>query len=297
MQAVYVTLDVETTGLEAGTDEIIEVAAVRFRGDTVEGTFQRLIKPRYSLPIKIEQLTGIQREELESAPSFHTVAPELVRFIRTYPVIGHSIGFDLNMLAAQGLRIAQPSYDTFELATLLLPNQPSYSLSALAEALAIPHPQAHRALADADVTRLLFLKLQAEIDRLDDSAIDEIVRLATQSNWTLRPLFESVLRDRANRALARPMPSQTETVGGVEWRHLKPLEPTGSSAALDTANISAFFAADGPLGHSFARYEPREQQVTMTENVAHTFNEGGTLVVEAGTGTGKSLAYLVPAAQ
>ncbi len=297
MQAVYVTLDVETTGLEAGTDEIIEVAAVRFRGETVEGTFQRLIKPRYSLPIKIEQLTGIQQEELESAPSFHAVAPELVRFIRTYPVIGHSVGFDLSMLAAQGLRISQPSYDTFELATLMLPNQPSYSLSALANALEIPHPQAHRALADADVTRQVFLRLLAMIDKLDDGAIDEIVRLSSKSNWTLKPLFESALRQRAQRAMATPLPSQPETAGGVEWRHLKPLEPTGSTSQLDLDAIAAFFSPDGPLGRAFERYEARAQQVTMTENVAQTFNEGGTLVVEAGTGTGKSLAYLVPAAQ
>jgi DNA polymerase III subunit epsilon len=297
VQSVYVSLDVETTGLEAGTDEIIEVAAVRFRGDTVEATFQRLVKPRYSLPIKIAALTGIHEEELESAPSFHAIAPELVRFIRTYPVVGHSVGFDIGMLAAQGLRIAQPSYDTFELATLLLPGQPSYSLSALAEALQIPHPQAHRALADADVTRLLFVRLLREIERLDDEAIDEIVRLSSQSNWTLRPLFESALRERATRAMSQPIAAEKDQSGGVEWRHLKPLEPTGSTAQLDTAAIGAFFAADGPLGRAFDRYEPRHQQVVMTQNVANTFNEGGTLVVEAGTGTGKSLAYLVPAAQ
>src|SRR3712207_4908110 len=62
VESVFVALDVETTGLQAGTDEIIEIAAVRFRGETVEETFQRLIKPRYSLPIKIAQLTGINAD-------------------------------------------------------------------------------------------------------------------------------------------------------------------------------------------------------------------------------------------
>ncbi|MDQ5854330.1 MAG: 3'-5' exonuclease, partial [Chloroflexota bacterium] len=223
MQAVYVALDVETTGLEAGTDEIIEVAAVRFRGETVEATFQRLVKPRYSLPIKIAHLTGIGEAELEAAPPFHAVAPELARFIRTYPVVGHSIGFDLRMLAAQGLRIPQPSYDTFELATLLLPGQPSYSLSALAAALQIPHSEAHRALADADVARLLFTRLLNKIADLDDTALAEIVRLGGQTNWSLRPLFEMALRERAHHALSLPLAATSETGhGGVEWRHLKP---------------------------------------------------------------------------
>ncbi|HZB95081.1 MAG TPA: exonuclease domain-containing protein, partial [Herpetosiphonaceae bacterium] len=298
MEAVYVALDVETTGLEAGTDEIIEVAAVRFRGETVDATLQRLVKPRYSLPIKIAQLTGIEERELEAAAPFHVVAPELARFIRTYPVVGHSIGFDLRMLAAQGLRIAQPSFDTFELATLLLPGQPSYSLSALAEALGIQHPEAHRALADADVARLLFTRLLREIDRLDLTALEEIVKLGGQGNWSLRPLFEAALRERAKQALSQPLPGGGEPeYGGVAWRHLKPLEATGSSAPIDIAAIRAFFAPDGPLGRNFSGYEPRPQQVAMTQAVAEVFNQGGTLLVEAGTGTGKSLSYLVPAAR
>lgn len=298
MQSVFVAVDVETTGLQAGTDEIIEVAAVRFRGDVVEGTFQRLCRPKFSLPIKIAQLTGINQTELESAPPFHEVAPELARFLRTYPVIGHSVGFDLRMLGAQGLRIAQPSYDTFELATLLLPGQPSYSLAALAAALQIPHPDAHRALADADVARLLFTHLLKVIDGLDDTVLQEIVRLGGQTNWSLRPLFDTVLRDRLQVAMTRPIATTPErAAGGVEWRNLKPLESTGSTAQLDVAAVGAFFSKQGPLSQAFPEYEARPQQVEMTEAVARTFNEGGTLMVEAGTGTGKSLAYLVPAAR
>ena len=298
MQAVFVAVDVETTGLEAGTDEIIEVAAVRFRGDAVEGTFQRLVKPKFSLPIKIAQLTGLNQAELEAAPSFHEVAPELARFLRTYPVVGHSVGFDVRMLGAQGLRIAQPSYDTFELATLLLPGQPSYSLAALAAALHIPHPDAHRALADADVARLLFTHLLRVIDELDDEMLQEIVRLGGQASWGLRPLFENTLRDRLHRAMTRPLPATTEPEpGGVEWRNLKPLESTGSTARLDVSTVEAFFGPHGPLGRAFPDYEARPQQVEMSSAVARAFNEGGTLMVEAGTGTGKSLAYLVPAAR
>src|SRR5919202_1825003 len=70
---------IQTSSRQAGADEIIEVAAVRFRGETVDATFQRLVRPRYSLPIKIAQLTGIAQSELEAAPAFHQIAPELVR--------------------------------------------------------------------------------------------------------------------------------------------------------------------------------------------------------------------------
>lgn len=300
MNTIFVAIDVETTGLEAGADEIIEVAAVKFRDTEVLETFQRLVRPRHSLPIKIAQLTGINADELETAQPFHVVAPDLVRFIKSYPVVGHSVGFDVRMLGAQGLRLAQPSYDTFELATLLLPGQPSYNLGALAAALGIPHPDAHRALADADVARQLFTILIHRLQTLDDTTLNEIVRLSQETSWMPRALFEAIARDRAHTALTRPLSAESATdlsQLGLQWRGVKPLDATNRTTLLDLDHIRTFFAPDGPLNHAFPGYEQRAQQLDMTLAVAEAFNDGGTLLVEAPTGTGKSMAYLVPAAR
>src|SRR5215467_10859055 len=95
MDRIFVAIDVETTGLEAGVDEIIEVAAVKFRGQEVLETFSRLVKPRHSLPLKITRLTGIGEDALAGAARFSEVAPELVRFVKSYPLVGHSISFDI----------------------------------------------------------------------------------------------------------------------------------------------------------------------------------------------------------
>jgi predicted DnaQ family exonuclease/DinG family helicase len=299
VNTIFVAIDVETTGLEAGTDEIIEVAAVKFRGTEVLETFQRLVRPRHSLPIKIAQFTGINADDLETALPFPQVAPDFVRFVKSYPIVGHSVGFDVRMLGAQGLRLGQPSYDTFELATLLLPGQSSYNLGALAAALNIPHPDAHRALADADVARLLFTRLLERVAALDDATLNEIIQLSKQTDWTPRLLFETIARERALTALSRPLQgAATEPqVLGVNWRGVKPLEPTNRSTALSLDQVRAFFAPDGPLGAAFPGYEQRQQQLDMTLAVVTAFNEGSTLVVEAPTGTGKSMAYLVPAAR
>src|SRR5688500_6607588 len=83
MDRTFIALDVETTGLEAGVDEIIEVAAVKFRGDEVLETFQQLVRPRQSLPLKITRLTGITEEQLADAPRFSAIAPDLVRFVKS----------------------------------------------------------------------------------------------------------------------------------------------------------------------------------------------------------------------
>ncbi len=299
MDAVFVAIDVETTGLEAGVDEIIEVAAVKFRGTQVLETFQRLVRPRHSLPIKITHLTGISADDVANAPLFHSVAPDLVRFVKSYPVIGHQVSFDVRMLGAQGLRLPQPSYDTLDLSMLLLPNQPGYSLSALAAALNLEHPNAHRALADADVTRQLFTLLLDRLSTLDDGQLGEIVQLSAQAQWNAHPLLEAILRDRTRSTWSRTTATGAADAAptGVPWRTIKPLEPTERTEPLHADQIRAFFAPNGPLKQAFAGYEQRQQQLDMTLAVAEALNEGSTLLVEAPTGTGKSMAYLVPAAR
>jgi len=298
VDSVFVAIDVETTGLEAGVDEIIEVAAVKFRGADVLETFQRFVRPRHSLPIKITHLTGINADDLANAPLFHSVAPDLVRFLKSYPLIGHQVSFDVRMLGAQGLRLPQPSYDTLDLAMLLLPNQPGYSLGALAASLGIAHPNAHRALADADVTRQLFTALLDRLARLDDAVLSEIVQLSGQAQWNAHPLLEAILRERTRTAWSRTVPGdQAEPSVGVPWRSIKPLEPTERTEPLQAEQIRAFFAPNGPLQRVFGSYEQRTQQLDMTLAVTDALNQGTTLLVEAPTGTGKSLAYLVPAAR
>ena len=81
MDRIFVAIDVETTGLEAGVDEIIEVAAVKFRPGEVLETFARLIRPRHTLPLKTSRLTHITPEMLTDAPRFSEVAPDLAKCV------------------------------------------------------------------------------------------------------------------------------------------------------------------------------------------------------------------------
>src|SRR4051812_3630283 len=313
MDRTFVAIDVETTGLEAGTDEIIEVAAVKFTGDTVLETFQKLIKPRHSLPLKIARLTNISDEMLADAPRFSEVAPELVRFVKSYPLVGHSVGFDLKMLQAQGMQFRQPAYDTFDMATLLMPRAPAYRLGALAAAIGITHDEAHRALADADATRQVFLHLLKRIEALDLHELSEINRLTAKLEWPLRDLFGEVERAKARTVFVetddrRPTaddesPAEMFEISNSNNSKLKaqnseltPLKPTGNNRPLDIEAIRRFFSPERAMGRAFEGYEQREPQVEMAEGITRAFNNGEAVMVEAGTGTGKGLAYLVPAA-
>lgn len=309
MDRTFVAIDVETTGLEPGVDEIIEVAAVKFQGDEVLETFQRLVQPRHTLPLKITRLTGIADTDVADAPRFSAIAPDLVRFVKSYPLVGHSVGFDLRMLEAQGMRFAQPSYDTFDLATLLMPKAPAYRLSALAASLGIAHDEAHRALSDADATRQVFLHLLRLIDALDLSELAEISRLTARMTWPLRDLFGEVERAKARRvfldggSMAASQQSALDDAFEAQGAGRKPqppdtipLKPTDNDQPLDHAAIKQFFSPEGAMGRAFAGYEQRPQQVEMALSVAQAFDNAEILMVEAGTGVGKGLAYLVPAA-
>ncbi len=291
---IYVALDVETTGLVAGVDEIIEVAAVRFRGAEVLETYSQFVRPRQSLPLKITRLTGITPEHLARAPRFNAIGADLASFIGRHPIVGHSVNFDLGMLRAQGMNFAQPVYDTFELATLLVPQAPIYRLGALADHLGIPHPEDHRALNDALVAAQVFTHLLKRISALDLDDLGEIVRLTQPIAFPMRELFVEALKARMKRAFSDAPRSPRQQREPAD--EPAPLKPTGSTRPLDIEQISAFFAPDGPLGQHFPRYEPRPSQVDMARSVARAFNQSAPLLVEAGTGTGKSLAYLVPAA-
>ena len=163
-ERIFVALDVETTGLQAGVDEIIEFAAVKFRGGEILERFSQLIAPRQPLPIKITRLTGITPGDLADAPRFNDVGGKIVSFIKSYPLVGHSISFDLKMLTSQGMSFSQPVYDTFDLATILLPQIAVYKLGAIADRLGIPHPADHRALNDAEVTAHVFTHLLGVIE-------------------------------------------------------------------------------------------------------------------------------------
>lgn len=295
MNQIYIAIDVETTGLEAGVDEIIEIAAVKFQADEVLETFSTLVQPVHSLPLNSSRLTGITADMLVGAPRFAEVAPRFAAFLKNYPLVGHNVEFDLRMLRAQGMRLPQPAFDTLELATLLMPRTPAYRLGTLAATLGIPHDEAHRALSDADVTRQVFLHLLRRIAALPLDDLNEIMRLTGRIEWGLRGLFEEAQRAKALCIFVDATPIQADRHDAGDEK-IAPLKPTGDERPINLADIRQFFSPEGALGRAFAGYEQRDQQVRMSEAVADTFNQGGALIAEAGTGTGKGLAYLFPAA-
>jgi len=307
MPRIYVALDTETTGLQADRDAIIEIGAIKFRGDEILGEWSSLVNPGRALPHKIERLTGIASREVANAPLLSQVAPHLSRFIGENPLVGHNIQFDLAFLQRGGISFSAPALDTFELACILMPYASRYSLGKLMDELGIEFPTRHRALDDARAVSRLFNALLARARKLDPKMIEEIAKVSDKSNWALKFAFQDILRDRARTAFApgtigaqlaaKGTTTSEETLGLLfsRDRDERPLKPKAHNDPLDVDALAHLLGPDGLFAQAFEGYEYRPQQIEMLRAVANAFNDGATLLVEAGTGTGKSLAYLIPA--
>jgi DNA polymerase-3 subunit epsilon/ATP-dependent DNA helicase DinG len=330
----FVALDLETTGLDPSRDAIIEVGAVRFRDGAILERLVTFVNPQRTIPPRIQQMTGIRDADVAGAPTFDQVAPELRAFVGAdvAAVVAHNAAFDMGFLHAHGLRLHRPALDTHELATIVLPGLASYSLGELCIHLDINLVDAHRALADAEAAAILFGHLNACVGRLPPALLQLLVASAGESDWPPLLLLSDALRAAQGRGTASAWPSRSAPLrengsGPPAPPHFAPL-PTrnsgvpesllrdsgplrtsaqgsttstsaaGAHAATLAATMAADFGPDGPVARSYGPgYEPRAGQIEMARQVANALEVGDHLIVEAGTGTGKSLAYLLPAAR
>ncbi len=292
----YVAVDLETTGLDSDRDTIIEVGAVRFRGHDVLGTFETLVNPYRDLPPFIQRLTGISQSSVDQAPPFGAVAGELRDFVGSLPVVGHNISFDLKFLSKHGVQLINPAYDTWDLASILLPYFTSYSLAHLASEMGAGQGRPHRALTDARTTHLVFVNLLERASSLDPATLAYIQHLAARAQWPLGRLL-ATLPPVANSRVAVPGVAGLDTDALAQRldRVEHTSRPTAATERVDPTEPAAHLSAGGLLSREFPGFEYRPQQVEMTRAVAEAMSAGEHLIVEAGTGVGKSLAYLLPA--
>jgi ATP-dependent DNA helicase DinG len=194
---IRVALDIETTGLHAEQDAILEVAAIKFRDETILDTMETLVAPGRPIPYRVQRLTGITPQSIANAPPFESIAEQLRQFIDEYPIVGHSIPFDASFLRRRGLMRTNPLIDTFELATVLLPSLPSYGLDQVALALGIPvAPGRHRAMVDTILAMQVFLALHRLLRRVDTSILKDLAHLDAPRSWPLLGFFKHEWRER-----------------------------------------------------------------------------------------------------
>ncbi|MDA8146955.1 MAG: exonuclease domain-containing protein [Thermaerobacter sp.] len=264
----FLALDLETTGLDPEQDAILEVGAVRVRGGRLAEEFSALCRPTGEIPPSVQRLTGLTPELFRDAAPLEDVLEAFQNFAGRQLWVAHNASFDAAFLRRQGVVPTGGLVDTLELSQLLRPGRPSHRLNG-----------GHRALDDARACARLLLELASQADALPRGLLERIRALVEPMPWDGRRLFLAASGG-ADSPVSRP-------------GRPAPLAPNDEPEPEVAAVLEVFRSS---LGAVLPGYEPRESQLSLAREVTAAFRERHILVAEAGTGTGKSLAYLIPAA-
>lgn len=290
-----VVLDTETTGLNPSSCSLLEIAAIRMRGGETVATFQTFVDPGRAIPDEITELTGITQADIAGAPAPREAVEALAEFAGDCNLVAHNASFDQQFIMRQANPGELPGQwiDTLSLSQIVLPRLKSHRLLDLAAAFGLSTPT-HRAMDDTVALGALWRILLAGIQAMTPGLAARIAELSPQTDWPLRPYF-------AQAALEHPgvdfslRRNRTERTQGTS----QPPRPDADDIPLsfcDESRIDEAFSPTGALGSMYPDYEERQEQLGMAHEVAACLREGDIRVIEAGTGVGKSMAYLVPVA-
>lgn len=289
----FVAIDLETTGLDPTTCEIIEIGAVRFRDGVECEALRSFVRISGALDPFIIGLTGITDDQLANAPLLADVLPGLWEFIADSPLVGQNVDFDLGFLHAALQSVPKQggtpdlhrryTLDTAFLTRVFWPEMPGFSLTALCEFFDVRRQTAHRAVDDAKATGEVLVRLIRKLpDRVwSDLAVqlDELIRGTTHRS---RSFFNrlQVLASQIRK------PSRARIVSRADA-----IEETDDNRRFD---LDELLGKKGLFEQRLPFFQARDSQIRMAHSVADAFERGHILLIEAPTGVGKSLAYLVP---
>lgn len=301
----YAVLDLETTGHGAG-DDMLQVGLVLL-DETMQiiRTYNTFVKPTIPIPPFITQLTGIDQSMVEDAPSVEDVLLELIPLLEDAVLVAHNVGFDAGFLSAALDRCGYMPFagrrlDTIDLLRVLYPTLTTYQLGAVTELFGIEHDQHHRADSDAMATAELFKecfrKLESlpllTLQRLSGLLGDEIDDLG----WFIQ---EMAYRKETSTSIdmdAYVYFRQFAMKVGDWTEEQPPRGEDGHDGLISDYTFDSYLShiKDG-IRSIIPGYEEREPQNMMFGEVIDALENNRHLLIEAGTGTGKSLGYLIPA--
>lgn len=293
-----VVLDTETTGLSFKDCSLIEISAARLSGREVVERFETFVHPEGPVPPEIQQLTGISNADVTDAPSAREAVAALAEFTGGAPVLAHNATFDRTFIegVSGGANVSDTWIDTLALSRIALPRLSSHRLADMAEAFGCASVT-HRAGDDVDALCGMWRILLLGLLDLPQSLLSLLAGTHEEVRWPFRPVFSYLA------SLGDPDPRPFSLK-----QHRQELVREGPASpradAQDLAHLSAPSAAEvedgfsegGVVSRMYERLESRPEQVSMACEVAEALATSTHRAIEAGTGVGKSIAYLLPEA-
>ena len=310
-----VVLDTETTGFSFNHDELIQIAAARMKNGVITEWYVTFVNPDRPIPEEVAHLTNIHDDDVVDAPSPDEALTGLVEFVGDSYVVAHNANFDRTFTTK---RVSGESLknniwvDSLDLARIALPRMNSHRLLDLVRAFGGPD-STHRADEDVAATCLVYRILLAAVKNMPSDLVKYISEMSTIDEWNTVYVFKELADESAgsyNFRVSRKtsISSVTEAVRKDVFKPFTEAEQGVSPDMTDeeffeklnhlefatSEEIYEAFSKEGAVGQCYVDYEPREEQRVMAQAVNNAVSRSENLAIEAGTGVGKSMAYLVP---
>lgn len=297
-----IVLDTETTGLSPYTSELIEIACVRLQKGKIVDSFQTFVKPTASIPPYIQELTGITGGDVVDAPAAQEAVARLAAFVQGDTVLAHNASFDRGFIEAVegGTEVSKHWIDTLALSRIALPLLKRHNLQEMAAAFGCAGVS-HRAMADVHALAGMWPYILDGLLLLPDPLLQVFSEMQPDVEWSYRPIFSCLLKSQKR----KQVDLQNFSFANIRENLLKDNELAHKVDAADEAQelenikrdeVAQAFEPGGILASFYEEFEARFEQKLMARQVAHALNTSSHLACEAGTGIGKSMAYLVPLA-
>jgi len=294
----YVVVDLETTGNSPKKgDRIIQIAAVVVENDVIMEQFSTLINPEREIPLFIEELTGLSDEMVSQAPTFAEIAPRVLALLDEAYFVAHNVLFDLSFLQEELVEAGYegflgPVLDTVEMARFLFPSADGYKLNDLAVQEGLDHDRPHQADSDAYVTAELFIILLKKLQSLPRLTLTQLLKHSHGLKSDISLLLEDLVVEKEQ--TIDEAPYTLELHRGILLTPLTEPDENIQRPSLDYPEDEA--DKEQLFQKAFEQFEKRPGQFQMMDTVFRAFSAHRHALIEAGTGVGKSMAYLLPAA-
>ena len=282
----FAVVDLETTGNDRNRDSIIQVGIVIVENLKIVDQYTTFLSDEVMLSPFIQDLTGIDSGMLEGAPKFKQVAKHISNMLEGCVFTAHNVEFDYGFLemAFKSCGISfRPLYllDTVELSKIFLPTLERFQLNEIAQVLDLELSNAHRADEDARATGELLIHLLTKITALDTETLKLLYHLSKPLKFNLSDLIFSVA--------AESTASKTTHLERYGTFHIRKV--TTKPASVAPMSVDEIYGAYIRWSHK----DFRADQLHLAKEIFEAMERSENLAVEAYTGIGKTIAFLIAA--
>lgn len=297
---IYAVVDIETTGtsVQAG-DRIIQIGCVFVQHNKIINRFATDVNPLREIPPAISRLTGISNKRVRHAPLFDDVAGTLYSLLTNTVFVAHNVNFDLPFINAELGRVGYPeltiaALDTVSLSQILLPTAPSFRLRDLSAYFNIEHDNPHSADSDASATAELFIFLFRRLRALPMVTLQKMIGLHADLPRETTALF--TVAQTLNEQHPRSLPDYLYVKNGLALRRVAANQPTTLAAPSPYPKTKKQKQRLMPTSLEWRAEQAKMMNYIYNNYAASDQHPVKQMVVEAPTGIGKSLGYVLPMA-